>query len=351
MKKVFTYFVEPFYTLDLITNVYSKLDISFVFIKSKSQAKSKELVEKDVFLAERSLSQKIAFVYNVWKKNKLIIINGYNNYPFVLSFILNLFSFKKRYLATESDTQLKVPNNIFKRIVKTVYLNIIFRNKYVLGFAGGNHTHKQLFRFYGMKEERIFLMPMMVDNSKYLNAIKKNPSKFTFLFVGRLIDSKNVNVLCERFLSSFTNKNADLIIVGSGTNLEKYKKKYKHSQIKILGSVFGDELLSYYINSSAFVFPSTEEPHLVINEAMASGLPVIAHKEVGCVYDLILNKNTGYVIDSWDELELRMNELYNNSELCDKFSKNAVRLMEKEWNYKLYKDNLLHSIKKVNQCL
>ena len=73
---------------------------------------------------------------------------------------------------------------------------------------------------------------------------------------------------------------------------------------------------------------------------------MIVHREVGCVHDLILNKNTGYVIESWDELELRMNELYNNSELCDEFSKNAVRLMEKEWNYKLYKDNLASFNKK-----
>ena len=52
-------------------------------------------------------------------------------------------------------------------------------------------------------------------------------------------------------------------------------------------------------------------------------LPVIVHKKVGSVYDLILNKNTGFIIESWDELELKMNELYNNSELCDEFSKNA----------------------------
>ena len=118
MKKVFTYFVEPAsYTLDLIRNVHSKLDISFVFIKSKSEAKSKQLIKKDVFLAERSLSQKMAFVYNVWKKNKLIIINGYNNYPFVLNFILNLFSFNKRYL-NESDTQLKVPKIFLNELSK-----------------------------------------------------------------------------------------------------------------------------------------------------------------------------------------------------------------------------------------
>ena len=80
-------------------------------------------------------------------------------------------------------------------------------------------------------------------------------------------------LLCERFLSSFNNKNAALIIVGSGMNLEKYKKKYTHPQIKFTGSVFGDELLNYYKNSSVFVFPSTQEEWgLVINEAMSSGL-------------------------------------------------------------------------------
>ena len=32
-----------------------------------------------------------------------------------------------------------------------------------------------------MKEERIFLMPMMVDNSKYLKTKKRKPKKFTFI--------------------------------------------------------------------------------------------------------------------------------------------------------------------------
>lgn len=353
MKKIFTYFVEPAsYTLDLIKNVHSKLDISFVFINSKSEAMSDELIKKDSFLSERSFFDKIAFVYNIWKNNKFIIINGYNNYPFVLNFVFNFFSFKKRYLAIESDTQLKVPNNILKRLFKSLYLNIVFRNKYVFGFAGGSLTHKQLFRFYGMKEERIFLMPMMVDNSKYLKTKKRKPKRFTFLFVGRLINSKNVNLLCERFLSSFNNKNAALIIVGSGINLEKYKQKYAHHQIIFTGSLFGDELLNYYKNSSVFVFPSTQEEWgLVINEAMSSGLPVIAHKNVGSVHDLILKKNTGFIIESWDELELKMNELYSNPKLCDEFSKNAVHLMENEWNYNLYKYNLLLSIKKVERCL
>ena len=74
MKKVFTYFVEPAsYTLDLIKNVHSKLDISFVFINSKSEAMSDILIKKDFFLSERSIYEKIAFVYpstySFWLRN------------------------------------------------------------------------------------------------------------------------------------------------------------------------------------------------------------------------------------------------------------------------------------------
>ena len=45
-------------------------------------------------------------------------------------------------------------------------------------------------------------------------------------------------------------------------NLEKYKKKYTHPQIKFTGSVFGDELLSFYINSSNILFFHPQKRHL-----------------------------------------------------------------------------------------
>lgn len=351
--KVFTYFVEPAsYTLDLINNIYLKLKIPFVFIKGNSEAKSSQKVDKENFLNERTLVRKVALVYEIWSKYDLIIINGYNNYPFILTFIFNTLSCKKRYIAIESDTQLNISSNIFKRIVKSIYLNIIFRSKYVIGFAGGSKTHKELFRFYGMTEDRIYLIPMMVDNEKYYLDNKIFPEVFTFLFVGRLIDTKNVDKLCERFISSFSDLNAQLIIVGGGDNLEDYKKRYCHDKIHFKGFVFGDELLSYYKNASLLVFPSSVEAWgLVINEAMSSSLPIIAHKEVGSVHDLIINKETGFVINNWEELEEKMLELYNNPDLNSKMSENAVALMKDYWNYDLYTKNLLFSIQKVEQWI
>ena len=351
--KVFTYFVEPAsYTIDLIVNVHSKQEVEYAFIKRKSEVKTREPLASVTFLSNLSLTQKIKFIRSIRKEYDFVIINGYNNYVFILTFLFNIFSTNKKYIAVESDTQLKIPNNIIKRIIKYIYLNVIFRNKYFLGFAGGSKTHKDLFRNYGMKEERIFMVPMMVNNEKYYHENKIFPDRFTFLFVGRLLDTKNVDVLCERFLSAFSDKDSELIIVGGGSNLEVYKKRYKNEKILFKGSVFGEDLLELYRNSSVFVFPSSVEAWgLVVNEAMSSSLSVIAHKEAGSVHDLIINKETGFVIDNWDELEEKMLELYNNPDLNRKMSQNAVALMKDYWNYDLYTKNLLFSIQKVKQWL
>ncbi len=351
--KVFTYFVEPAsYTIDLILNVHSKQGIGHAFINKKTEAKKEQFFELKTVLSDLSLIQKIKFIRSTRIKNDFVIINGYNNYVFILTFLFNIFSINKKNIAVESDTQLNIPNNLIKRIIKHIYLNVVFRNKYILGFAGGSKTHKDLFRNYGMQEERIFMVPMMVNNEKYYHENKILPDKFTFLFVGRLLDTKNVDVLCERFLSAFSDKDSELIIVGGGPNLEVYKRKYKHKKILFKGSVFGKDLLELYHNSSVFVFPSSVEAWgLVVNEAMSSSLSVIAHKEVGSVHDLIINKETGFVINDWEELEEKMLELYNNPDLNRKMSENAVALMKDYWNYDLYTKNLLFSMQKVKQWL
>ena len=112
-------------------------------------------------------------------------------------------------------------------MLKWGYLSIIFRNKYVLGFAGGSKSHKELFRYYGMLEDRIFLMPMMVDNRKFYCDNKVFSQPFTFLYVGRIIKHKNVEALIQQFNTNFNNKNAVLRIVGAGVQSEYLKSKYE----------------------------------------------------------------------------------------------------------------------------
>ena len=348
--RVFCYFVEPAsYTIDLAKNVYDKNDIDYCFIKSYSLVKS-ELKSSKTFLDKFSVIQKIKYVFSTFKNHDFIIVNGYNNYPFILTFLFNLFSFNKRYIATESDTQLVIPNNFAKRFIKWLYLSFIFRNKYVLGFAGGSNSHKDLFLHYGMQEERIFLMPMMVDNSKFFQAKKQFLDTFTFLYVGRLVKHKNVEELIKVFKSRFSTFNAELRIVGDGEEAGYLRDKYQSKKVKFLGKKFTEELIQAFQQASCFVCPSIFEPWgLVVNEALSAGVPVIATKEVGATLDLIDGKETGYVAANMTEFGEYMVELFNNPKKLLVFSKNGSDLMQNKWNYDFYNNCLNKSIDKVKK--
>ena len=196
--RVYCYFVEPAsYTLDLASNIYDNNSIDYSFIKSNTLAVSDSKLDK-IYLDQKTIINKLKFVYLQFKKNDFIIINGYNNYPFIITFLLNFLTSNKRHIAIESDTQLSVPKNPIKRFIKWLYLSLIFRNKYVLGFAGGSKMHKDLFRCYGMRENRIFLMPMMVDNNRFFNKSRsEGKESFIFLYAGRLIKRKNIESLIK----------------------------------------------------------------------------------------------------------------------------------------------------------
>jgi glycosyltransferase involved in cell wall biosynthesis len=59
-----------------------------------------------------------------------------------------------------------------------------------------------------------------------------------------------------------------------------------------------EELPAFYSGAGAFVHPALEEPWgLVINEAMASGLPVLSSRNVGAAEELVVEAKTGYLFD------------------------------------------------------
>jgi glycosyltransferase involved in cell wall biosynthesis len=349
--KIFTYFVEPAtYSLDLIKNIHNKQGIQYCFIKNYSEAKSESKVANNLFLSKRDFLSKIKFIYTIWKENKLIIINGYNNFPFIITFILNFIFSEKKFIAIESDTPLRVPDNKLKRYVKKNYLNFIFKSRFILGFAGGNFSHKDLFRHYGMQENRIFLMPMLVDNSRFFKEKNNKNIPFRFLFVGRFIPTKNIDKLVQLFVKHFSGLNAELYIVGGGGVFEQYTSEFKYSNVKFLGKIFGNDLVQLYHSSSVFVFPSTFETWgLVVNEAMSAGLPVVLRKEVGAANDLVLNNETGIIASTFTEFAEHMLTLYHDKERLSKYSKNAKEFMRGRWNYDLYNKCLNDVIVKVEQ--
>ena len=69
-------------------------------------------------------------------------------------------------------------------------------------------------------------------------------------------------------------------------------------RVHCVGFKNGEELIPYYAFAGSFVLPSTREPWgLVVNEAMACGLPVICSVRCGCYDDLISEGKTGFGIE------------------------------------------------------
>jgi 1,2-diacylglycerol 3-alpha-glucosyltransferase len=99
----------------------------------------------------------------------------------------------------------------------------------------------------------------------------------------------------------------DLVLLGDGPMRETLNTQLAtlnlHSHVHLPGFKQYDELPVYYALANAFVHASTTEQWgLVVNEAIASGLPVIVSERCGCVPELV--RDNGFTFDPMDEHEL-----------------------------------------------
>lgn len=350
MNRVFAILQEPAsYTVDRNHAVYDRLEIDYCYIDNMSEAQSDECnVQGLSELNDKDLNKRLS---NILSNYDIVIMNGYTGKIF-----RHLYRLNQQYnkiIGIDSDTQLRIPANPIKRLVKWIYLNRIFKNKHYYGLAGGSGGHKELFRHYGMAERRICLMPMMVNNAKFVchNRNYAHPV-FRFLYVGRIVDVKNIPVMLDAFVRAFDNRSdVELRIVGKGNMLAELSVEYaSHKNIVFAGAKYGDELSKEYHEASALILPSSYEPWgLVVNEAMAAGLPVIVSDQVGAAHDLVAGRDTGFIFpyQDADKLAEQMKILVEDKSLYARFSKNAAAYMKNVWNYDLYTQCLKEFIQKA----
>lgn len=144
------------------------------------------------------------------------------------------------------------------------------------------------------------------------------PLRF-FLYVGRLVAEKGVFELLRAYgtLSAESNTQVGLVIVGDGPARAELMRRAPGG-VLFKGFVQRDDLSSYYGLAEVFVFPThTDTWGLVVNEAMACALPIIASKAAGCVADLVENGWNGRVVppQNVEELALAMTALAQDEQL------------------------------------
>jgi 1,2-diacylglycerol 3-alpha-glucosyltransferase len=197
----------------------------------------------------------------------------------------------------------------------------------------GGRRHVEYLVELGMPRDRIFTGYDVVDNDYFARRaieirnshlrrgyggqaafeIRKKyglPENY-FLASARFIEKKNlprlVRAYAEYRRQSGENAIWDLVLLGDGPLRETLNTQLStlnlHSHVHLPGFKQYDELPVYYALANAFVHPSTSEQWgLVVNEAIASGLPVIVSERCGCVPELV--RDNGFTFDPMDEHEL-----------------------------------------------
>lgn len=241
------------------------------------------------------------------KKYDCIVIGGYSSPTAILA--MAYLRMRRIPFYMEVDGGLVRQESKLKFFIKKTL--VCLANRWL---STGVHTTKYLVH-YGAKEERvqnypfsslyehdILPAPIEQDEKHALRRELEIPEKHMVLAIGQFIHRKGFDVLMHA--AKHVSSDTGIYIVG-GVATEEYlrlREELGLTNVHFLGFQKKDRLASFYKAADLFVLPTREDIWgLVINEAMAYGLPVITTDRCVAGLELIEGGVNGYVVPVEDE--------------------------------------------------
>jgi 1,2-diacylglycerol 3-alpha-glucosyltransferase len=248
----------------------------------------------------------------------VVAVNGWNNFGSLVAADCCIRCGIPMVVMSESARQDE-PRTWWKEMIKRRIVSL-----YSAALVGGQR-HVEYLVELGMPRDRIFTGYDVVDNAYFAQRavgirnlefeIRKKyglPENY-FLASARFIEKKNLPTLIRAYAAYRQKSEAsgnppwDVVLLGDGPLWEALKSQLStlnlHRHVRLPGFKQYDELPVYYTLAKAFVHASTTEQWgLVVNEAIASGLPVIVSNRCGCVPELV--QSNGFTFEPTDEHEL-----------------------------------------------
>jgi glycosyltransferase involved in cell wall biosynthesis len=240
----------------------------------------------------------------------VVLVPGYYNVPAVAAALWARFHGRRSVLMTES-TRFDHARTPWKERVKAAVIRLLFD-----GAIAGGEAHVRYLEALGFPESRIARRYDVVDNDFFASRARElrkaaSPEAPFFLYVGRLAPEKNVIGLIRAYAEYRRDGGKwPLVLVGGGSEEKALRAAASASGfaagIEFAGLQSTGALPGYYARAGCFVLPSKCEPWgLVVNEAMASGLPVIVSNRCGAAEDLVVDGRNGFVFDPYRDGALR----------------------------------------------
>lgn len=256
------------------------------------------------------------FSQAIYDKSPYIIVGGaYHTPNLVIAAMISKLRSKKVFFFTE---RIPSSTNVFKRIFKQIALLPVKWFCHAL-IAVGNDVRESYLE-YGVRKDAVVipynvkadlfsktrLDPAFAQN---LKARLGGNQRLVLLSSGALIPRKGMDILIQAYhsLTKEIQQKCALVIIGDGPEKEKLVALAQNSPyIFIEGFKEKHEIPYYFSIADIFVFASHYDGWgLVINEALAAGLPVISSGSVTAARDLIEPGTNGYVCANNDPEEFK----------------------------------------------
>lgn len=204
-------------------------------------------------------------------------------------------------------------------------------------FTNGESGERYIQEF-GFSKEKIVRIPCTIDPEQFIN-VKLADDSYRFhrlLISGQLIERKGIIEFLSVFMNWAKSHSKDqwtITLIGEGPLRQAISDfpLVDNVKIELVGNVPYSDLSEYYAKAGALVFPTlADEWGVVVNEAMACGLPVLGSKYSQAVEELIINGINGWKfnIDSPMEILKALDDYYISRERLANFvseNKNKIR--------------------------
>ncbi len=258
-------------------------------------------------------------------KPNVVVLPGWS-FPFTREGLRWCSQYKALPILMSESKEDDAPRSWWREKIKSWLIK-----PYKAALVGGQ-PHKRYLIKLGMPEEASFLGYDVVGNDflqpekiKLLPTPLKKPY---FLAINRFVPKKNLLFLISSYADyrrKAGNTAWDLILSGDGQQRLQIEQLIAElglqDVVHLPGFLQQDELLPYFAHASCFIHASIQEQWgLVVNEAMAAGLPVLVSNRCGCFEDLVIEGVNGFGFDPENSQQL--------TDLMLKFSSEEIDLAQ-----------------------
>lgn len=353
MKVLFVTNLPSPYRVDFFSELGKKCNLTVVYERKKANDRDdrwtgkSQKTYKEIFLKSIPVGKDNSLSLNLFQYLKgdwdIVVFGMYSTFTAMIAIIWMRLCHKKFFISTDGGfikKESKIKFMLKKGIISSASAWL----------APGENARGYLC-YYGALNKKIYPYPF---TSLFYSEIREKPlseeekreakknigigDSLLILYVGRFISSKGLDALYNA-LSYIHNEHFFLYVVGGSKEqfiqcIDESDKEMP-SNIMVVPFMEKKDLIKYYDAADIFVLPTKGDVWgLVVNEAMARGLPVITTYQCGAGLELIESGVNGYLVESNEAKSIadKINEM--QQEKISEMSQNCLNIIS---NYTIEK--------------